>query len=78
MFCGKCNNDLRDCTCNDLEERLADIADSPNIACRWCIECDQHYALCKCKRPNWKMKTGGQIVELPPHIKKELGMDNQN
>jgi len=31
MFCSKCKNDLIDCTCNDLQERLSKLGKSPNL-----------------------------------------------
>ena len=32
MHCGKCDNNLVDCVCEDLEERLKDLAAHPNLA----------------------------------------------
>lgn len=53
MFCAKCQNDLADCTCPDIEERLAEIADSPYIIYRACLKCRNHYARCRCEKPEW-------------------------
>ena len=64
MFCGKCNNDLIKCTCDDLEERLNNISSHPNIGLNWCINCDKHYARCKCGSPEYRMKIGGKILPL--------------
>ena len=53
MFCSKCQNDLNDCTCGDIKERLAKLKDSPYILMRWCSLCDNHYSQCKCDNPIW-------------------------
>lgn len=31
MFCCKCNNDLADCTCPDLQERLEKLKECKNL-----------------------------------------------
>jgi len=53
MFCCKCGNDLRDCTCEDIKERLASLKSSSHILMRWCARCDNHYSQCKCDDPIW-------------------------
>lgn len=53
MFCMNCQNDLVDCTCPDLKERLASLKNSPNLAIKWCKKCDNHYAQCKCAEPQF-------------------------
>ena len=53
MFCGKCQNDLVKCICPDIDERLAKIGNSPNIAFRKCLKCGKHYARCQCDEPKW-------------------------
>ena len=58
MWCVTCNNDIADCVCPDISERLAKAFSSPNLAARWCLKCDQHYARCKCETPEWGIKTG--------------------
>lgn len=30
MYCVKCNNDVVNCTCKDIDERLASLAESPH------------------------------------------------
>ncbi len=32
MFCSQCKNDIVDCTCDDLEERLNSLSKSPYLA----------------------------------------------
>jgi len=49
------------CTCEDLEERLARLNDISNLAIRTCKKCDKHYAVCKCKEPDWGVKIGGKF-----------------
>jgi len=53
MFCMKCQNDLTDCTCADLNERLASLSNSPNFIYRKCRKCQKHYSQCKCDKPDW-------------------------
>jgi hypothetical protein len=31
MFCTQCHNDLSECTCTDLKERLEKLAKSPHL-----------------------------------------------
>lgn len=55
MYCIKCSNDVADCTCGDIQERLASLAQHPNLSFRMCTKCNQHYSFCKCEEPNWVM-----------------------
>lgn len=52
-LCAKCSNTLRNCTCPDIDERLAELTKSPHLAYRWCQNCDKHYARCNCIFPFW-------------------------
>jgi len=67
MWCMKCNNDLANCTCDDLQERLEKLADSPNLSIQWCARCNKHHSRCKCESPIWttldKYKKGNYIKE---------------
>ena len=56
MFCIKCQHDLGECTCLDLKERMDKLSGSSYLAMRWCRKCDNHYAVCKCKKPDWHVK----------------------
>ena len=53
MFCGKCQNDLSECTCPDIDERMASLKNSPYLAFKWCVKCDKHYARCRCAEPEF-------------------------
>ena len=53
MWCGKCNKELRTCTCPDLKERLENIAKNPYMLSKWCSKCDNHHSKCRCEEPNW-------------------------
>jgi uncharacterized protein with PIN domain len=53
MFCMKCQHALANCTCDDLEERLASLNNSPNFIYKKCRICGKHYARCKCEKPDW-------------------------
>lgn len=60
MWCAKCNHELSDCACPDIQERLRSLSRSPNIISRWCLTCDKHYSQCKCETPVWGTRSGGQ------------------
>jgi len=53
MYCTICQNDLVNCTCKDIDERMADLGKSPNFVFKACAKCGKHYARCKCKNPEW-------------------------
>jgi len=53
MYCMKCQNDLSDCTCPDLQERLSGAAEKGHFVYRMCGKCGLHHAKCKCKSPEW-------------------------
>jgi len=55
MWCGKCQKVLEECVCDDLEERISKITQSKYIAYKCCKKCGKHYALCKCKEPDWRV-----------------------
>lgn len=56
MFCMKCQKDLSQCTCADLEERLNDAVAEGGFVYRYCKLCGKHYEKCKCKKPIWGIK----------------------
>ena len=58
MYCVKCQNNLADCICSDIDERLAGLGNHPNIAYRKCSVCNKHYDRCKCENPKWVVQTG--------------------
>ncbi len=54
MWCMKCNHELSDCTCSDINERLASIGGAGGtLVYRACKVCKKHYAQCRCKEPLW-------------------------
>jgi len=53
MWCSKCQKELSECICDDLEERLAKLRNSEFLVMKWCARCDKHYAVCKCEDPVW-------------------------
>lgn len=60
MWCMKCQKELHECTCTDINERLRAISGSKNIASKWCTVCDKHYSQCKCERPIWGVRSDGK------------------
>ena len=68
MICTKCNQPIVNCICPDKEARLSKLGEAGSyVAIKFCILCNKHYALCKCEKPEFKMKAGGKIMELPAH-----------
>jgi len=63
MFCCKCQKDLSECTCGDIDERLASLNNSKYVVYRKCLICGKHYARCKCENPEWGMS--GENEEVP-------------
>lgn len=53
MWCGKCNKDLSECICSDLQERLRVVVAGGHFAYKKCAICNMHYAKCKCENPKW-------------------------
>ena len=51
MWCAKCNKQVGQCTCGDIEERLAALGDT--IVYCMCKKCNKHYSGCSCKHPDW-------------------------
>lgn len=52
MFCNHCNSALKDCTCEDLEERLDSVVEKGFFEYNKCTKCEKHYARCRCKKPH--------------------------
>jgi len=66
MFCAKCRNDLADCTCDDIEERLAGLNNAPNFIYKKCRICGKHHDRCKCEKPDWTTSHDGvELSDLP-------------
>jgi hypothetical protein len=57
MFCTRCNNDLHDCTCPDIDERLRNLG---AVVIKWCLTCDKHYSRCHCEDPVFGVRTDGK------------------
>jgi hypothetical protein len=53
MWCCKCNRDLSECVCPDINERLAGAVDGGQFIYRKCLKCGEHYTRCKCAEPEW-------------------------
>lgn len=59
MFCAKCNNELGDCVCPDIDDRLRAL---DMVILKWCLTCDKHYARCKCAEPIFGIRTDGRTM----------------
>jgi|GEM_PF-1756633 len=49
MFCHNCQSELKNCTCDDLEDRLDKAVSLGHFDYNKCLMCGKHYARCKCK-----------------------------
>lgn len=56
MFCIRCQNEIADCECDDIDERLAKLAEHPNIAAARCPNCDKHIDRCNCDNPGVEIR----------------------
>jgi len=61
MFCNKCQKDLSECICPDLEERLDSVVAKGSFVYRYCTVCGHHYARCKCENPVWAIKNDENV-----------------
>jgi hypothetical protein len=53
MWCCKCQRDLSECICPDLEERLNSLGQGSGVVFRKCKKCGKHYERCRCEDPEW-------------------------
>lgn len=66
MWCQKCNTDLVECECPDLDEKMRELTGEDGyLGSRWCVSCDKHYALCLCTTPDWALRISGRFAPLP-------------
>ena len=55
MWCKKCDNDISECTCDDLYDRIRTGADiEPNVFKR-CKKCGRNHTVCDCESPEYEM-----------------------
>ena len=64
MFCMKCNHDLQDCTCEDINQRLSELSGGGHIVFRMCQICALHYSRCSCENPIWVRSDNGGALEI--------------
>lgn len=62
MYCCRCNKHIGDCTCPDIEERLAKIGQSDKVVMGACLVCKKHISRCKCTKAVPAIMTGGEII----------------
>jgi len=61
MHCGRCNNPLNECTCPDIDERMRELTGpGSHLLAKWCLNCDKHYARCRCAEPLFGVRTDGK------------------
>jgi len=56
MWCCKCHEHISQCTCGDINERLAAVVGMGSFVYRKCVKCGEHYSRCKCQQPEWKIE----------------------
>ena len=63
----KCQNDLADCECPDIAERMRSVTEAgKNVALGWCKRCDTMYRLCKCAEgPDMAVRADGGLSRHP-------------
>lgn len=57
MWCVKCDKDLADCICPDIDERLAKLSEHQNLGLTFCSGCGAYYSRCKCPEPKPDVET---------------------
>jgi len=58
MYCTRCGKHISECTCPDIDERLASVAGpESNVVYKICRKCGKHYDRCRCKDPEWGLST---------------------
>jgi len=67
MYCTKCQKELSDCVCPDIDERLLNMASL--LIYRMCSICGKHYQRCKCDEPEWTTNCGDTF--LPKEFEKK-------
>lgn len=56
MFCTRCQNELIDCECEDIEDRLERLANINSVVSQWCETCDSHHSRCECDNAEWVIR----------------------
>lgn len=69
MYCIVCNNELYDCVCPDIEERLRAIGEHPNWALTYCKQCSKVVYQCNCPWP--KGETEMRTIDVRQEQKSE-------
>ena len=59
VVCAKCNNELQNCECPDLEDRLDAATEGGHFAYKKCSKCGKHHARCRCEVPNFFIMGAG-------------------
>lgn len=55
MWCMKCNHDVADCTCSDINERLLSVAQGGHAAFTFCRTCKEYKSRCQCDTPDFEL-----------------------
>lgn len=63
MYCGNCNKHIAECTCPDIEERLAKLGSAGmNVASKFCKRCARHHSRCQCAEPEFVIRFDGRVL----------------
>lgn len=63
MFCNVCEKDLKNCTCDNLEERLDAAVEGGHFDYNKCRKCEKHYARCKCEKPDLMLASRHKLLD---------------
>lgn len=50
MFCVRCQKDIAECTCPDIDKRLKELSESEYIVFPKCSRCGKHWERCNCPK----------------------------
>ena len=79
MYCCKCNHPVTKCTCGDMTERMrGPTGPGGHVAAQWCAGCDNHYSMCRCTTPIWRLRSEGVLGPMPPKMNRVMGKGAAN
>lgn len=62
MWCTICGNHLSECTCPDIDKRMASLQNASGVMYKMCRICGKHYERCTCENPDFTTSHDG--IEL--------------
>jgi len=59
----KCQKDLSECICEDIDKKFENLKNDPNFIFKMCRLCGKHYQRCRCENPDWTTSHDGVELE---------------